>query len=233
MRKSLLHVLVLTCLFFQLSFANSTSVNPEFLTLDACLADELCEDLFTSTFATYQLLSNPSIGSVQFNDNGTFCYQAAETGVDEFTVESCFTSNGTDQETCEGKIWVMTVQYVGQANNASIYVKGKKNNSPVFVTFDGVNSGDILELDATGLLTGASSTEWHFYLNGNLDAKIHTSCSVFILDQTFGGFHVLAYTDGQGNDNSVATADECVITTVTINVDSCDDAPPAFLGRRI
>ena len=192
---------------------------------ETCLLETVCGDVSENDAvpnnAIYELVSGPSSGSMSLSPEGNFCYVPAVDVTDEFTYEVCVTTNDdTGPEECNGKIYIMTVQYVGQENNMSIYVEGK-HDGPIIATFDGVNSGDILYIDATGMLSGSAATEWHFYVNNSLDAQIHTSCSIDILDKTFGSFYVPAYTDGSGHINSVFT-EVCKTATATIVVESCD-----------
>ena len=198
---------------------------------ETCVADEVCKDVSFNDLlpsgSTYDLVSAPTSGQLTFDEDGKFCYLPASLGNYEFQYKVCNTTNvNSGPEECSGKVKTMKVKYLGQAVNATLKVYGK-NGNPLIATFANVNNGDYLDIDATGLLSGSSATQWDFYINGNVDSKIHTSCSIDILGKVFGNFYVAAYTDGHGHSNSVIT-ESCKTATATLKVKSC--GPCDLLG---
>ncbi len=236
MRNLLLHVSILLGAFCSIAYSNP--INSNFLgnndwydlniilndeAFESCASEETCGDVSENdnvAFGTiYSLIAAPDEGELAFHADGKFCYTSNSVGTYQFSYEACVPNDPTAQEECSGKIKTMQVKYLGPAVDAALVVKGKKNG-PVIANFSGVNPGDVLDIDATGLLNGVSATEWHFFVNGSLNAKIHTSCSVDILGQAYGGFFVIAYTDGGGNSNTIGGV-ECETATATIVATPC------------
>ncbi len=74
---------------------------------------------------------------------------------------------------CDGKVSLLSLQYLGAIPGATIRVEQKKNSTVVFD--DVVNPGETFEFSGTD--KGTLGTEISVYVNGALNTKIHTSCS--------------------------------------------------------
>jgi len=103
-----------------------------------------------------------------------------DAGIYELPVEEC--------GDCEGKITELTLQYLGDAS-ANIEVVTKKEGTTIF-------SGMV---DPDGMFNfvgddkkGTMGTEISVYVNGELNVKIHTSCSQEIeIGMIFGDFEII------------------------------------------
>ncbi|MEW4925427.1 hypothetical protein [Algibacter sp. 2305UL17-15] len=94
---------------------------------------------------------------------------------------------------CDGKVTELTLEYNGnESANITVKTKGKGKNKEGAIVFEGtVDPGtnfSFLGNDDKGTL----GTEIHIYIDGNLDQKIHTSCSVPIgPGAVFGNYTVI------------------------------------------
>ncbi len=88
---------------------------------------------------------------------------------------------------CKGKVKEMTLKYTGDSA-AEVKVKQKKGKDIVFNNT--LNPGEHFQI--TGTWKGSLGTEIKLYVNGELNAKIHTSCSVPVgPGQIAGDFEVI------------------------------------------
>ena len=110
---------------------------------------------------------------------------------------------------CNGKMQNLTLEYVGPSGRTVTAYDGDGSSATLIATFPSVSNGEVLYVSAE-TLAGADFEAWtSFYTcsstaggsddNGCTHSEIHTSCSQDILGMTFGDFHVLGYTDGQGD----------------------------------
>ena len=112
---------------------------------------------------------------------------------------------------CEGKMKNFTVVYNG-FSGVTITSAFKKDKKTVIKTFNNVQNGDVIQVsgfDHKGRLDSKT------YLKiGNAEYEIHTSCSINILDETYGPFTVTQYTDGEGStcSNTSSTMNSSSVT---------------------
>ena len=110
---------------------------------------------------------------------------------------------------CNGKMQNLTLEYLGPSGRTVTAYDGDGSSATLIATFPSVSNGEVLYVSAE-TLAGADFEAWtSFYTcsstaggsddNGCTHSEIHTSCSQDILGMTFGDFHVLGYTDGQGD----------------------------------
>ncbi|GIV33142.1 MAG: hypothetical protein KatS3mg031_0677 [Chitinophagales bacterium] len=119
--------------------------------------------------------------------------------------QSCDASNGcTSPCDCEGKMRNLTVRYHGPSGvTIHVYKKSSSSAGNIIVTFNNVQQGDLLYIDAS-TIGGQFESNTYFQIAGSSGfTAIHTSCSQYILGLTFGYFEVLGYTDGQYNSCSL------------------------------
>jgi len=74
---------------------------------------------------------------------------------------------------CEGKVTQLTLKYIGDVPDAQIMVTQKKEGKIFDETVQPSQTFDIFGIDKKGTL----GTEIALYVNGELNTKIHTSCS--------------------------------------------------------
>ncbi len=74
---------------------------------------------------------------------------------------------------CDGKVTELTLRYLGHLENAHVLVIQKKDGAAVFD--DIVQPGETFHF--SGTYRGTLGTDIYIYVNGQLNAKIHTSCS--------------------------------------------------------
>ncbi|NNC94369.1 MAG: hypothetical protein HKN92_02325, partial [Chitinophagales bacterium] len=117
---------------------------------------------------------------------------------------------------CNGKMVNLSVQFNG-SNGSTVKVYNKSDKSILINTFNNVNTGDILFVDASGLSDGEFESSTYFEVVGNSAlTSIHTSCSQQIDGLTFGDFTVVGYTDGSGNVcNSLVCSGSIDVTVTT------------------
>ncbi|MGB0429164.1 MAG: collagen-binding domain-containing protein [Bacteroidia bacterium] len=103
---------------------------------------------------------------------------------------------------CEGRMEQFTVVYQG-SNNATVKLYNKKKKK-VKKTFTNVDNGDVLVFDGYDK-KGRHEAYVHLRVNNGSYTKIHTSCSINILGNTYGDFYVTGYIDGDGNSCTINT----------------------------
>ena len=103
-------------------------------------------------------------------------------------------SSNSDCE-CEGKMQNFTVTYNGISGAT---VTGHKKKGDLFKTYNNVQNGDQLTFNGWGS-KGKLDSKTFIKINGGSSTEIHTSCSIQIVGETYGAFHVDSYTDGEGN----------------------------------
>jgi len=95
---------------------------------------------------------------------------------------------GDDCGVCEGKITELTLRYLGDSS-ADIEVMTKKNKS---VLFSGIVDSDATFNFVGDDKKGTMGTEIKIYVDGEMNIKIHTSCSQPIeIGMIFGDFEVV------------------------------------------
>ncbi len=77
---------------------------------------------------------------------------------------------------CDGKVAQLTLQYLGDATDASIEVKQKKEGKTATAFSGVVQPGDLFTVNGVDK-HGTLGPEISVFVNGVLNAKIHTSCS--------------------------------------------------------
>ena len=96
---------------------------------------------------------------------------------------------------CEGKMQNFTVVYNGFSG---VTIKAlKKDKSTVIKTFNNVQNGD--QIQVTGFDHKGRLDSKTYLQIGNVQYEIHTSCSISIINETYGPFTVTEYTDGEGS----------------------------------
>jgi uncharacterized repeat protein (TIGR01451 family) len=166
--------------------------------------------------AEYALVSGPSGGDFAFNPDGSFTFSNAAAGSYSFVYELCVEAllDEIPPVVCT-KIKEMTVIYQGPSG-VNVQVTNN-NSSTTFAVFSNVQNGDVLTIvNNTGFYVGQNNN-WKFFVNGNFNTTIHTSCSVPILGLTFGDFYVAGFVTPEGDVNTMFT-EECCQATATINV---------------
>lgn len=151
---------------------------------------------------TFQLAGGESLEVVFENPNGDKIELQADQrpghpqgGYDMDDVKDC--GGGGEECPCEGGVVILTVQYVGSQQNATVEVYTK--DGVLVSTFTQVQTNDYLTIDGSGMDKGRLGTETTFNVNGSFDTKIHTSCSQDIQGITFGSFYVVSHIDREGN----------------------------------
>ena len=106
-------------------------------------------------------------------------------------------------DTCDGKVTELTLKYTGSVSGATITVEQK---NPAMSVFGGVvNPGE--EFSFVGKDDkGTFSTEISIYVNGVLNAKFHTSCSVPIGPGTVQGDFVVV--NGESRNGGSLSCEE-------------------------
>lgn len=124
---------------------------------------------------------------------------------------------------CDGKFTDLTLRYNG-ADAADVVVEQKKDQVQVFAAE--VGAGESFSF--VGTYKGSLGTEISIYVDGALNTKIHTSCSVAVeVGMAFGDFVVLAGTSKNGGP--LCGGDDCQDEDgdgVTTCDGDCDDANP-------
>ncbi|WP_298555556.1 hypothetical protein [uncultured Algibacter sp.] len=111
-------------------------------------------------------------------------------------------NDDSDCSECEGKVTELELQYDGGIiADIVVKTKGKGKNKEGAIVFEGtVNPGETFSFignDDKGTL----GTEISIYVNGSLDQKIHTSCSVPIgPSATFGDYIVISGKSREGGE---------------------------------
>ncbi len=96
-----------------------------------------------------------------------------------------------DCGTCEGKITELTLRYLGDSS-ADIEVKAKKKKHSSSVLFSGSVDADATFNFVGNDKKGTMGTEIKIYVDGELNVKIHTSCSQEIeIGMIFGDFEIV------------------------------------------
>lgn len=116
------------------------------------------------------------------------------------------TAKGTDPARCpcEGGLSQIVVLYNGP-NGATVKVWGKKDRKDPLVTFNAVNSGAILTVNANNSPGGKFKNETFFEVVGSPIEEINTECEELkepwemSLGETFGNFSVLSHRDRKNN----------------------------------
>jgi hypothetical protein len=110
------------------------------------------------------------------------------------------------QAPCTGDLVELTLTYNG-LGGVDIFVYGDANRTQLLATLNGVNSGDVFRVNATGSSTGKlPATTWFEARDANnpctggncLDA-VPSGCNSYQNGRTFGQWTVQAYVDENGN----------------------------------
>lgn len=123
---------------------------------------------------------------------------------------------------CEGGFVEMKVYYFGE-DNADIEVYRNNNENFLITSFSGVNSGDLLTIDGSGLPGGTLGIYTFFSTSSagkeTCITRIYSRCpsnawpgatdDLAVLGKTFGDYTVYAYTDSENNSEcTIAYADQ-------------------------
>ncbi len=132
-------------------------------------------------------------------------------GIAEITYTDVFKPNTPEEGfscACEGGMVTLTVQYDGPANAT---VEAFYDSGEPLATFNNVQPGDWLTVDATSIGEDKLKSNTSFYVNGGPELEIHTSCSKYILGRVVGELTVIGWTDRYGStcDQSVAPIEDC------------------------
>jgi len=105
---------------------------------------------------------------------------------------------GEDCGECDGKITELTLQYNGaSAGYVEVFTKGK---DPKVLFAGDVNPGEEFSIVGTDK-HGTVGTEIHLFVDGELNTKIHTSCSQPIyIGMTSGDFEITAGSSRNGGE---------------------------------
>jgi len=103
-----------------------------------------------------------------------------------------------DHCACDKDLSILTMVYTG-ANGVTVNAYRKKNQGELVSTSVGVNSGDIVVVDATGVFDGKLKKDTWIEIAGGDEVKFKTDCNANLLGETFGNFTVIAVADKNGS----------------------------------
>jgi hypothetical protein len=98
---------------------------------------------------------------------------------------------------CNGRMRNFTVIYSGTSGVTIKAYNAKKNT--VVATFTNVQDGDTLTVNGFDKSNRLESKTFLRIGSSATYTEIHTSCSIDILNKTYGSYYVISYTDGDGN----------------------------------
>jgi hypothetical protein len=150
-------------------------------------------DLVNAGPGTYTL----TVYSGNCSTSTTYTVLVASAPVITGNVTNASATTTTTSCDCEGRMRNFTVRYDGSSSNATIRVYNKKQDQ-LIKTYTGVNKGDYITVNGFDKDDRLESKTFLRVNNGSY-IEIHTSCSIDILNETYGDFYVYSYTDGDGN----------------------------------
>jgi len=104
----------------------------------------------------------------------------------------------TDHCACDINLSSLTLSYSG-SNNVTVNAYRKQNQHELISTTIGVNSGDLVVVDASGVYDGKLKPSTFIDINGADEIEFETDCNADLLGLTFGNFTVIAVSDKNGS----------------------------------
>jgi uncharacterized repeat protein (TIGR01451 family)/gliding motility-associated-like protein len=183
-------------------------------TLNGDVSDN--DDYFSLGTAVFSQLTEPSSGTLVFNEDGSFSYVPGEPGTYTFDYQlTIVTSEGEIPTGDCAHVETMQVIYLGDGADVVVVTSkvtggaGDPVNPSVYEVFTDVETGD--ELTITKAHGGAYGLglNWEFEVDGTVVARMNTACGINLLGKTFGPFLVVGvdgYSLGDGAETETCTA---------------------------